>query len=26
LLVTIAIVAVYNRYFGLERLWGGSGR
>jgi putative spermidine/putrescine transport system permease protein len=26
LLITIAIVMVYNRYFGLERLWGGSGR
>ena len=26
LLITIAIVTVYNRYFGLERLWGGSER
>ena len=26
LLITMAIVAVYNRYFGLERLWGGAGR
>jgi putative spermidine/putrescine transport system permease protein len=26
LLVTIAIVTVYNRHFGLERLWGGSER
>jgi len=26
LLITIAMVAVYNRYFGLERLWGGSER
>ena len=26
LLITIAIVTVYNRYFGLERLWGGPER
>jgi len=26
LLITIAMVTVYNRYFGLERLWGGSER
>jgi putative spermidine/putrescine transport system permease protein len=26
LLITIAIVTVYNRYFGLERLWGGAER
>lgn len=26
LLITIAIVTVYNRYFGLERLWGGAQR
>jgi ABC-type spermidine/putrescine transport system permease subunit I len=26
LLITLAIVAVYNRYFGLERLWGGTER
>ena len=26
LLITIAIITAYNRYFGLERLWGGSGR
>ena len=26
LLITIAIVTIYNRYFGLERLWGGSER
>ena len=26
LLITIAMVTVYNRYFGLERLWGGSQR
>jgi putative spermidine/putrescine transport system permease protein len=26
LLITIAIVAVYNRYFGLDRLWGGTER
>ena len=26
LLITIAIVTIYNRYFGLERLWGGTER
>jgi putative spermidine/putrescine transport system permease protein len=26
LLITMAMVAVYNRYFGIERLWGGSER
>jgi len=26
LLVTVMIVAIYNRYFGLERLWGGTER
>jgi len=26
LLITIAIVTIYNRYFGLERLWGGAER
>jgi ABC-type spermidine/putrescine transport system permease subunit I len=24
LLITIAIAAIYNRYFSLDRLWGGS--
>ena len=24
LVVTMAIVMVYNRYFGLDRLWGGG--
>jgi putative spermidine/putrescine transport system permease protein len=26
LMITMAIVAVYNRYFGLDRLWGGTER
>ena len=24
LLITLSIAAIYNRYFSLERLWGGS--